>query len=76
LHKETKKSFSQVISDLHNFGALYNHIFILLRSPPMPVNPKTGRPASLIAKDTYDVVMANAATLDAAIIYNRDFTYN
>ncbi|KAJ7913495.1 ribonucleotide reductase alpha subunit [Mycena leptocephala] len=59
LHKETKKSFSQVISDLHNF-----------------VNPKTGRPASLIAKDTYDVVMANAATLDAAIIYNRDFTYN
>ncbi|KAF7364873.1 Ribonucleoside-diphosphate reductase [Mycena venus] len=59
LHKETKKSFSQVISDLYNF-----------------VNPKTGRPASLISKDTYDVVMANAATLDAAIIYNRDFTYN
>ncbi|KAJ7913510.1 ribonucleotide reductase alpha subunit [Mycena leptocephala] len=59
LHKETKKSFSQVISDLHNF-----------------VNPKTGRPASLIAKDTYDVIMANAATLDAAIIYNRDFNYN
>ncbi|KAJ7160053.1 ribonucleotide reductase alpha subunit [Mycena filopes] len=40
------------------------------------VNPKTGRPASLISKETYDVVMANAATLDAAIIYNRDFTYN
>ncbi|KAF7364883.1 Ribonucleoside-diphosphate reductase [Mycena venus] len=59
LHKETKKSFSQVISDLYNF-----------------VNPKTGRPASLISKDTYDVVMANATTLDAAIIYNRDFTYN
>ncbi|KAJ6585339.1 ribonucleotide reductase alpha subunit [Mycena capillaripes] len=59
LHKETKKSFSQVISDLYHF-----------------VNPKTGRPASLIAKDTYDVVMANAATLDAAIIYNRDFNYN
>ncbi|KAJ7143524.1 ribonucleotide reductase alpha subunit [Mycena crocata] len=59
LHKETKKSFSQVISDLYNF-----------------VNPKTGRAASLIAKDTYDVVVANAATLDAAIIYNRDFNYN
>ncbi|KAJ7213876.1 ribonucleotide reductase alpha subunit [Mycena pura] len=59
LHKETKKSFSQVISDLYNF-----------------VNPKTGKSASLIAKDTYDVVMANAATLDAAIIYNRDFNYN
>ncbi|KAJ7927579.1 ribonucleotide reductase alpha subunit [Mycena leptocephala] len=59
LHKETKKNFSQVISDLYNF-----------------VNPKTGKAASLIAKDTYDVVMANAATLDAAIIYNRDFNYN
>ncbi|KAJ7031489.1 ribonucleotide reductase alpha subunit [Mycena alexandri] len=59
LHKETKKSFSTVISDLYNF-----------------VNPKTGRAASLIAKDTYEVVMANAATLDAAIIYNRDFNYN
>ncbi|KAJ7367345.1 ribonucleotide reductase alpha subunit [Mycena albidolilacea] len=59
LHKETKKSFSQVISDLYHF-----------------VDPKTRRAASLIAKDTYDVVMANAATLDAAIIYNRDFNYN
>ncbi|KAJ7069508.1 ribonucleotide reductase alpha subunit [Mycena amicta] len=59
LHKETKKSFSQVISDLYTY-----------------VNPKTGRSASLIAKDTYDIVMANAATLDAAIIYNRDFNYN
>ncbi|KAJ6508357.1 ribonucleotide reductase alpha subunit [Mycena sanguinolenta] len=59
LHKETKKSFSQVISDLYNY-----------------VNPKTGRAASLIAKATYEVVMANAATLDAAIIYNRDFNYN
>ncbi|KAJ7069494.1 ribonucleotide reductase alpha subunit [Mycena amicta] len=59
LHKETKKSFSQVISDLYIY-----------------VNPKTGRSASLIAKETYDIVMANAATLDAAIIYNRDFNYN
>ncbi|KAJ7163748.1 ribonucleotide reductase R1 subunit [Mycena filopes] len=40
------------------------------------VNPKTGRPASLISKETYDVVMTNVATLDTAIIYNRDFTYN
>ncbi|KAJ7701492.1 ribonucleotide reductase R1 subunit [Mycena rosella] len=59
LHKETKKSFSQVISDLYNY-----------------VNPKTGKAASLIAKETYEVVVANAATLDAAIIYNRDFSYN
>jgi ribonucleoside-diphosphate reductase subunit M1 len=40
------------------------------------VNPKTGKAASLIAQETYDVVTANAATLDAAIIYNRDFSYN
>ncbi|KAJ7750658.1 ribonucleotide reductase alpha subunit [Mycena maculata] len=59
LHKETKKSFSQVITDLYKY-----------------VNPKTGRAASLIAKNTYEVVAANAATLDAAIIYNRDFNYN
>ncbi|KAJ7485312.1 ribonucleotide reductase alpha subunit [Mycena latifolia] len=59
LHKETKKSFSQVISDLYNF-----------------TNPKTGKRAALISQETYDVVSANAATLDAAIIYSRDFNYN
>ncbi|KAJ6576865.1 ribonucleotide reductase alpha subunit, partial [Mycena sp. CBHHK59/15] len=59
LHKETKKSFSQVISDLYHF-----------------INPKTGKRAALISQETYDVVSANAATLDAAIIYNRDFNYN
>ncbi|KAF8125883.1 ribonucleotide reductase R1 subunit, partial [Mycena galopus ATCC 62051] len=47
-----------------------------LRSIQIWFNPKTGKPASLIAKETYDVVMANAATLDAAIIYNCDFSYN
>ncbi|KAI0789820.1 ribonucleotide reductase [Abortiporus biennis] len=59
LHKETKKSFSAVISDLYNY-----------------VNPKNGRPAGMISKETYDVVMANAALLDSAIIYERDFYYN
>ncbi|KAJ6588887.1 ribonucleotide reductase alpha subunit [Mycena capillaripes] len=59
LHKETKKSFSQVISDLYHF-----------------INPKTGKRAALISQETFDVVSANAETLDAAIIYNRDFNYN
>ncbi|KAJ7643829.1 ribonucleotide reductase alpha subunit [Roridomyces roridus] len=59
LHKETKKSFSQVMKDLYTY-----------------INPKTGKSASLISKETYEVVEANAATLDAAIIYNRDFNYN
>nr|GAT49310.1 ribonucleotide reductase large subunit [Mycena chlorophos] len=58
LHKETKKSFSQVVKDLYNY-----------------VNPKTGRPASLISEETFKVVQANAETLDAAIIYTRDFNY-
>ena len=30
----------------------------------------------MIAKDIYEIVMANAETLDSAIIYERDFTYN
>nr|GAT44768.1 predicted protein [Mycena chlorophos] len=58
LHKETKKSFSQVIHDLYTY-----------------VNPKTGKAASLISKETHDVVMANAELLDATIIHTRDFNY-
>ncbi|TFL01742.1 ribonucleotide reductase [Pterulicium gracile] len=59
LHKETKKNFSQVISDLYHY-----------------TNPKNGKPAGMIAKDVYDIVMANAEMLDSAVIYNRDFHYN
>lgn len=40
------------------------------------VNPKTGRAASMISKETYQVVIANAEVLDSAIIYERDFQYN
>ncbi|KAF8704496.1 hypothetical protein AX14_013943 [Amanita brunnescens Koide BX004] len=59
LHKETKKSFSQVITDLYKY-----------------VNPKNGRPASMISQEIYDVVMANAQVLDSVIVYGRDFNYN
>ncbi|KAH8818731.1 ribonucleotide reductase alpha subunit [Flagelloscypha sp. PMI_526] len=59
LHKETKKSFAQVIEDLYNY-----------------VNPKTGRAAGMISKETYEVVMANRDRLDSAIIYTRDYDYN
>jgi hypothetical protein len=41
-----------------------------------PVNPKNGRPASMISKETYEIIAANAEILDSAIIYNRDFNYN
>ncbi|KAJ3488440.1 hypothetical protein NLI96_g2870 [Meripilus lineatus] len=40
------------------------------------VNPKNGRPAGMISKETYDVVLANSQQLDSAIIYDRDFNYN
>ena len=59
LHKETKKSFSQVIQDLYNY-----------------VNPKNGKPAAMISKETYECVMDNAELLDSSIIYERDFHYN
>lgn len=39
------------------------------------VDPKTGK-ASLISKETYEVVQANKARLDAAIDYKRDFTFD
>jgi hypothetical protein len=50
--------------------------------PPWPesdrlqVNPKNGRPASMISEGTYKVVKENATLLDSAIIYDRDFNYN
>lgn len=59
LHKETKKSFSQVIQDLYNY-----------------INPKNGKPAGMISKETYECVMDNAELLDSSIIYERDFHYN
>ncbi|PIL22427.1 hypothetical protein GSI_15115 [Ganoderma sinense ZZ0214-1] len=59
LHKETKKSFSAVVSDLYHY-----------------VDPKNGKPAGLISKETFEVVQANAEVLDSAIIYDRDFNYN
>ncbi|KAJ7078684.1 ribonucleotide reductase alpha subunit [Mycena epipterygia] len=59
-----------------DYAILAARIAIIISDLYNYVNPKTGKSASLIAKDTYEVVVANAATLDAAIIYNRDFSYN
>jgi ribonucleoside-diphosphate reductase alpha chain len=39
-------------------------------------DPKTGQNASLIAKDIWKVIQQNAALLDSAIIYDRDFGYD
>lgn len=40
------------------------------------VDPKTGQNAPLISKDTWRVIKENAAELDAAILYDRDFSYD
>ncbi len=40
------------------------------------VDPKTNENASLISKETYDVVKKHAALLDSTIIYDRDFGYD
>jgi ribonucleoside-diphosphate reductase alpha chain len=40
------------------------------------VDPKTGENAPLISKETWRIVHTNAAELDEAIIYDRDFSYD
>ncbi|MBL7860114.1 MAG: ribonucleoside-diphosphate reductase subunit alpha [Cyclobacteriaceae bacterium] len=40
------------------------------------VDPKTGQNAPLISKDTWKVIHENAAELDEAILYDRDFSYD
>lgn len=59
LHKETKKTFSDVMSDLYTY-----------------IDPKTEKSAALLAKDVYEIVMANKEILDSSIIYDRDFRYD
>ncbi|WP_134090998.1 ribonucleoside-diphosphate reductase subunit alpha [Olivibacter sp. XZL3] len=40
------------------------------------IDPKTGKPAPLIADDVYEVIQANAIELDSHIIYDRDFSFD
>ncbi|MCL4641781.1 MULTISPECIES: ribonucleoside-diphosphate reductase subunit alpha [Olivibacter] len=40
------------------------------------IDPKTGKPAPLIADDVYEVIQANAMELDSHIIYDRDFSFD
>lgn len=40
------------------------------------VDPKTGENAPLISKETWKIIKDNAAELDQAIIYDRDFSYD
>lgn len=52
------------------------HCNSLARAHTIIVNPKNGKPAGMISKETYEIVTKNAEALDSAIIYNRDFNYN
>jgi ribonucleotide reductase alpha subunit len=40
------------------------------------VDPKTGQNAPLLSKETWKVIHQNAAELDEAIMYDRDFGYD
>lgn len=40
------------------------------------VDPKNGENAPLISKDTWKIIKEHAAELDAAILYDRDFSYD
>lgn len=62
------------ISNLHketkkNFSAVIEDLYKY-------VNPKNGKPAGMISKEVYEIVMANAELFDSTIIYDRDFHYN
>lgn len=65
LHKETRKTFSGVVQDLYEYGRCLSN----------PVNPRTGKSASMISEETYKAVMDNKERYDSAIIYERDFHY-
>ena len=59
LHRSTKESFSEVITDLREF-----------------IDPESGEHAPLISQEVYDIIMANKATLDSYVDYDRDFNYD
>ena len=40
------------------------------------IDPKTGKSASLLADDVWDIIQANAELLDSTIIYDRDFGFD
>ncbi len=47
-----------------------------MRSLHTYLDPVTQEPAALVADDVMEIIDANAETLDSAIIYDRDFSYD
>ncbi|KIY47151.1 hypothetical protein FISHEDRAFT_74945 [Fistulina hepatica ATCC 64428] len=67
----------------HSTRALLSLIFTrrlprvpLLLSSSSMIKPRPVAISPMISDGTYNVVMDNAAVLDSAVIYNRDFSYN
>jgi ribonucleoside-diphosphate reductase subunit M1 len=61
------------VFDLHRDT---NNNFSQVISSLYHMRSKYGKPTPMIGKQYYDVVMANAARLDAAIVHKRDYNYN
>lgn len=62
------------VSNLHkNTVKSFSETIEKLRNYKLPI---TGSPAPLIAEDAHDFIMQNRDTLDDAIIYDRDFSYD
>eukprot|EP00938_MAST-03A_sp_MAST-3A-sp1_P000979 g979.t1 len=40
------------------------------------IEPKTGKPAPMIAEDVYDIIMKNKDVLDSALIFDRDYLFD
>lgn len=40
------------------------------------IEPKTNKPAPMIAEDVYDIVMKNKDVLDSALIFDRDYLFD
>lgn len=62
------------ISNLHketkkNFSDVIHDLYTMS-------NEHTGLPTPIIAKEIYDIIMANSERINSAIIYDRDFNYN
>jgi ribonucleoside-diphosphate reductase alpha subunit len=72
-HPDFSKLAARIsVSNLHkNTEKSFSKVIDTLRN-----NTNNGEPAPLIAQDVYDIVNENADRLNAACVYDRDFSYD
>ncbi len=74
-HPDYAKLASRIaVSNLHK--TTHKSFTEVMRNLHTYTDPVTGAPAALIADDVMEIIEANAETLDSAIIYDRDFSYD